>query len=271
MRARSFFGVYSVKRLDTPAGRFHLLFNGGVLHGGQNMDRPLGPVTYYTREGPVGQVFHVMNDAPEPLEHIGVIGLGVGAVAPFLRHGQRITYFEIDPLDEEIARDERYFTYLPDAGDKVEVRIGDGRLLIEQEPDHSFQVLIVAAFSGDAIPVHLMTREALEVYARKITDGGVMLFNVTNAYLDLMPVMANLVADAGFAARYSKDFAPSTLGGIPADYVLIARRPEVLTRFGFLPSPWPELEPDREVDLWTDDFSNILQVLRWEAYGITPE
>jgi hypothetical protein len=271
MRARSFFGVYSVKRLESPVGTFHLLYNGGVLHGGQNMDRPLGPVTYYTREGPVGQILHVLKDAPRPVEHIGVIGLGVGAVAPFLGHGQRITYFEIDPLDEEIARDRRCFTYLADAGDKVQVKIGDGRLLLEGEPDESFQLLLVAAFSGDAIPVHLLTREALAIYARKLSPGGVMLFNVTNAYLDLLPVMGRLADELGLVARYSSGYPTSTPGGVPADYVALAKRPEVLARLAFQPSPWPELATRAGVDLWTDDFSNIFQVLRWDAYGFGGE
>jgi len=265
-RARSFFGVYRVHELKTPLGRFHFLMNGGVLHGGQNLDRPLAPTTYYTREGPVGQFFTVLKDLRPPVEHIGVVGLGVGAVAPYLNYGQHLTYFEIDALDEEIARDPELFTYLPDKGDQIDVKIGDGRLQLEKEPDGSFGAIIVAAFSGDAIPVHLLTQEALDLYVRKLRPGGLVLFNVTNTYLDLMPVLGNQVAASGLHARFSRDVMPMrTAGGSKADYVVVARRAEELARFGNLVPRWPVLEPDPSTGLWTDDFSDILEVLRWEA------
>jgi hypothetical protein len=273
MRERSFFGVYSVNLLEVPGqGVFHFLMNGGVLHGGQNMDRPLGPTTYYTREGPVGQTMRILKDWPEPVEHIGVIGLGVGAMAPYVGHGQRMTYYEIDPLDEVIARDTRYFRYLPDAGDKIQVRIGDGRRLIEKEPDGTFNLLLVAAFSGDAIPVHLMTREAFQLYARKLSPRGLILLNVTNAYLDLRPIVANIIADLGMVGRFSHGFKPGiTAGGTPGTYCIVARRPEDLARFGFISPPWPELVPDPSLPLWTDDFSSILEILDWKVQDLLVE
>jgi len=273
MRERSFFGVYSVNKLDVPGqGKFHFLMNGGVLHGGQNMDRPLGPTTYYTREGPVGQTMRILKDWPEPLEHIGVIGLGVGAMAPYVGHGQRMTYYEIDPLDEVIARDTRYFRYLSDAGDKIQVRIGDGRRLIEKEPDGTFNLLLVAAFSGDAIPVHLLTREAFQLYARKIAPRGLILLNVTNAYLDLRPIVANIIADLGMVGRFSHGFQPGiTAGGTAGTYCIVARRPEDLVRFGFISPPWPELVPDPKLPLWTDDFSSILEILDWKVQDLLVE
>jgi hypothetical protein len=271
-RERSFFGVYAVKQIQFPEGKFHFLFNGHTMHGGQNMDRPQGPVTYYTREGPVGQLFQVLKDSPEPVQRIGVIGLGVGQMASYVGHGQHLTFYEIDGLDEVIARDERYFTYLRDAGDKVDVKIGDGRRLLEEEPDGTFNVIVVAAFSGDAIPVHLLTREAFELYQRKLSPRGVILLNVTNLYLDLLPVVANVASDAGLAARFSAGFVPMlTFGGQAADYVAVARTPQILAPLGAQSIPWPELTPDPKVGLWTDDFTNIAKVLRWGEYDFLLE
>jgi hypothetical protein len=264
LRARSFFGVYSVDEFAMRWGRFHILTNGTIIHGGQNMDRPLGPTTYYFREGPVGQFFDIVNGSPTPRRRMGVIGLGVGAAACYLTHGQRMTYFEIDPLDEVIARDPRYFTYLRDAGDKVDVVIGDGRLMLAKEPDGDFDVLIVAAFSGDAIPVHLLTREAFALYFRKLSERGLLLLNVTNAYIDLMPVVGNLAANAGLAARFSRGVPPTiTYGGTEADWIVVARKPELLARFGYTTPPWPELAPDPGMQLWTDDFTDVFEALRW--------
>jgi hypothetical protein len=281
LRERSFFGVYSVnasalRKVILPDGRtqnevipsasgpYHMLMNGTVIHGGQNLERPLGPITYYFREGPVGQFIDIVKESPAPGRRMGVIGLGVGVMACYLTHDQRLTYFEIDPLDERIARDPRYFTYLSNAGDKVDVVIGDGRLSLAEEPDGAFDVIVVAAFSGDAIPVHLLTREAFALYIQKLSEHGLLLLNITNGFLDLMPVVGNLVADADLAARYSAGVQPTiTIGASEADWVVVARKSEMLARFGWVTPPWPVLEPDPSVDLWTDDFSNVFQVLRW--------
>jgi len=199
-----------------------------------------------------------------------VIGLGVGVMACYLRRDQRLTYFEIDPLDVTIARDKRYFTYLADAGDKVDVVIGDGRLQLAKEPDGDFDVLIVAAFSGDAIPVHLLTREAFALYFRKLSEHGLLLLNITNTYLDLMPVVAGLAADAGLSARYSKGVEPTiTIGGTAADWVVVARKSEALERFGWVSPAWPELAASPGTRVWTDDFTDVVQALRWK--GFEPE
>ena len=266
MRERSFFGVYSVNEFKLSYGRFHMLNNGKIIHGGQNLDRPLGPTTYYFREGPVGQFMDIVKDSPAPGRRIGVIGLGVGALACYLTHGQKLIYYEIDPLDERIARDPRYFTYLSNAGDKVDVVIGDGRLSLAKEEDGTFDVLVVAAFSGDAIPVHLLTRESFALYTHKLTEHGLLLLNITNAYLDLMPVVARLAADAGLAARFSKGVQPTiTPGGSEADWVVVARKSEMLARFALTTPPWPVLEPSPDVAVWTDDFTDVLQALRWKG------
>jgi hypothetical protein len=270
LRERSFFGVYSVHAIATPVGQFHFLLNGATNHGGQNLDRPLGPTLYYTREGPVGQFFEAIKGAPAAEGRIGVIGLGVGAMACYAARDQRITYYEIDPLDERIARDERYFTYLSNCGKHLDVVIGDGRLSLAKEPDGTLGILVVAAFSGDAIPAHLLTREAFALYFQKLAPNGFLLLNITNAFMDLMPVVGNLAADAGLFARFSRGFLPTiTPFGTPSDWVVVARKENALARFAYATQPWLPLAPDPGMRLWTDDFTNIVEALRWEAYGLT--
>jgi hypothetical protein len=270
LRERSFFGVYSVYAQRSDAvGRFHFLTNGTTNHGGQNLDDPFGPTTYYFREGPVGQFFDVLRGSPAPARRIGVIGLGVGALACYLTPEQRMTYYEIDALDEEIARDPRYFTYLASAGERVDVVIGDGRLSLAREEDGAFDVLVVDAFSGDAIPAHLLTREALALYFRKLSEHGILLLHVTNIYLDLLPVVGSLVADAGLVARCSVGVLPRfTPAGLPADWVVVGRNAEVLAPFGRVAPRWRLLAPAPEVAPWTDDFTDLVQVLRWSELGI---
>jgi hypothetical protein len=263
LRERSFFGVYSVGEAVTAGGRFHILQNGTTNHGGQNLDRPLGALTYYTREGPVGQFFSTLKDTPAERGRIGVIGLGVGALACYTGREQRLTYYEIDPLDERIAREPKFFTYLTECGKNVDVVIGDGRLSLAREPDAAFDVLIVDAFSGDTIPAHLLTREAIALYFQKLTERGVLLLHVTNAYLDLLPVVGDLVAHAGLRARCSISI-PLKPGEFvfPSDWVAIARTEASLQRLAFQPVPWVELTGDSDGDVWTDDKTNVLSALR---------
>jgi hypothetical protein len=269
LRERSFFGVYSVHSFDTQVGRFRILLNGTTNHGAQNLDRPLAPTIYYTREGPVGQFFNAIKGTPAAEGRIGVVGLGVGALACFAARDQRMTYYEIDPLDERIARDKKYFTYLSECGKHTDVVIGDGRLSLVKEPDGALGVLVVDAFSGDAIPAHLLTKEAIALYFQKLSPTGFLLLHVTNAYLDLMPVVGNLVADAGLFARSSVGFQPmQTPFGTASDWVVVARKDAALARFAFTNPPWQPVPPVPAAGLWTDDFSNILQALRLEQYGL---
>jgi hypothetical protein len=268
LRERSFFGVYAVEATTTPIGRFHFLTNGTTNHGTQNLDRPLGPTSYYSREGPAGQFFDILRTSATPPRRIGAVGLGVGTLACYVTHGQRMTFYEIDALDEEIARDPRYFTYLANAGEKVDVVIGDGRLSLTREADGALDALVVDAFSGDAIPVHLLTREAFALYFRKLSAQGLLLLHITNSYLDLLPVVGRVVADAGLAARSSIGEEPSiTPGAWPSDWVVIGRSAEALARFGWITPSWPVVETDPGVPLWTDDFTDVVRVLRWNQLG----
>jgi hypothetical protein len=166
-RERSFFGVYTVKR--DPAG-YHVLVHGTTVHGAQRVEAEgwREPLTYYHRNGPLGQLFDALGARPRA---IGVIGLGVGTVACYRRPGQRWTFYEIDPLVERIARAERHFHYLAECAPDAEVRSGDARLTLRTAPHAAYDLLIVDAFSSDAIPMHLITREALAALPREACAG----------------------------------------------------------------------------------------------------
>ncbi len=271
-RVRSFFGVYSVNFTDAPGGRYHVLVNGTTNHGAQNRTLPLLPITYYAREGPVGQAFALLRMGEVP-KRLAVIGLGVGALSCFVGDDQSMTFFEIDPVDARLAQDDRYFSYLKDCPrGPVDVVLGDGRLNIAKVPDGAFDVIMVDAFSGDAIPVHLLTREAIELYKRKLSPKGMIMFHITNTYIDLRSVVANVIADAGLHARHVDfNMQMMTPFALPSEWVVAARPEENdLLRFTWLLTPWAELKPDPNGPVWTDDRSNILRHLRWRQYGVIP-
>ena len=271
-RVRSFFGVYSVNFSRANSGDYHILVNGTTNHGAQNQTYPQVPVTYYAREGPVGQIFTVLRDAAggRPTR-VAAIGLGAGALTCFVGSGQSMTFYEIDPVEAKLAQDQRYFTYISACGrGPVDVIIGDGRRNIAKAPDGFYDAIFVDAFSGDAIPVHLLTKEATELYFRKLAPGGMVLFHITNTYIDLLPVVANIVEELGLHARHV-DYHEimMTPFALPSEWVVVARRGENdLERFGLQMVPWDEPTPDPRIGIWTDDYSNVIRSLRWEQYGV---
>ena len=222
------------------------------------------PRTYYTREGPLGQVFEAMNDA-QILLRTGVIGLGTGTAACYHRPGQRMTFFEVDPIMERIARDPKLFRYLELCGSEVEVAIGDGRQGLLREPDGAFDLLILDAFTSDAIPVHMLTREALTLYMRKLAPGGLAMLHISNRYMNLEPVVANLVANARLAALIQED-DPSDdellAGASRSTWVVVARDPMDLAPLDSYDG-WRLLEENPAVGVWTDDYSNVFRILTW--------
>ena len=264
-RERSFFGLYTVctNKSDTR----HILYNGTTLHGDQYMepDDLQTPRTYYIRGGPLWQVFEAMNGL-ERLQHIGVIGLGTGTTTCYCGPGQTMTFFEVDPVMERIARNPSLFRYLEMCRQDVRVVIGDGRRGLSQTADEAFDLLILDAFSSDAIPVHMLTREALALYMRKLTPGGLALLHISNRYLELEPVVANLVDDAGLDALIQEhdpdDDDESPAGGSASTWVVVAREPNDLDILAS-DSRWRELEPDPAVGVWTDDYSDIFRILVW--------
>ena len=166
------------------------------------------PSTYFTRSGPIGQVFEWtrVRGWSQPGRESRSSGLGAGTLASYAQPGQRWTFYEIDPAVERIARDPRFFTYLRDCqAESLEIVLGDARLRLREAPDHAYRLIVLDAFSSDSLPVHLLSREAIGLYRSKLAEGGVLAFNLSNRYLDLDPVMGRQAADAGLVCRIGYD------------------------------------------------------------------
>jgi hypothetical protein len=267
---RNFFGVLQVTK-DANA-QFHNLTHGTTLHGTQFLDpaRRQEPLTYFHRTGPLGQVFAEFPSG-NPGREVAIIGLGTGTIASYAKIGQHYTYYEIDPAVEQLARDERYFTYLANCRGKVDVILGDARLSLKEAPPGYYDLIILDAFSSDAIPIHLVTREALQLYLSKLQERGFMAFNISNRYLDLASIMGNLAQDAGLTCLTQQDDRLSEWEikdhKSASWWVVIARRPEDLGKLATDPR-WHKLSGQPRGTLWTDDFSNILSVFTWNKFPL---
>jgi SAM-dependent methyltransferase len=262
-RDRSFFGVTVV--LPSPDGARMEILNGTTLHGVQYLDeaRRLRPATYYVEDGPIGDVFRRLHDlqASAGGRTVGIVGLGAGGLAAYGEGGERWTYYEIDPVVVRVAQDPAYFTYLRDAPARPTVVVGDGRLELERVADEAHDLLVLDAFSSDAIPVHLLTVEALGDAMRTVAPGGLLAVHVSNRYYDLAPAVAAAARDLGLAAL-RRVFAPAPagaeMGAIGSVWVVIARDPELvapLAAAGWAPVPVDGIAPI------TDDRPDILRFL----------
>ena len=260
---RTFFGVYRVTE-DTRS-HSRMIVHGTTIHGMQSTlpDRRSEPLSYYHRSGPIGQVFASVPAASMPGE-VAVAGLGAGSLASYRSPTQRVTFYELDPIVERIARDPSLFTYLSDCGSQCLVLTGDARLSLTRTTAGQFRIIVLDTFSSDAIPVHLLTREALSLYLSKLAPGGVIAVHVSNMHVAVDVVTARLAHDAGLVALHQSeppDAGSMTLGKLPSDWMVLARRRD---DFGPLVDDprWvvPVVSPT--APLWTDDFSNIVGVLK---------
>lgn len=258
---RTFFGVHRVVEQDAR----HLYVSGATVHGAQvtSAGGRQTPLAYYHPSGPAGQVFKMLEGPPNRVRDVGLIGLGVGSLAAYGIAGQTFTFYEIDPVVIRIASDPALFTFVRDSAATVRLVEGDGRLRIAEAPDASLDVIVLDAFNSDAVPAHLVTREAFELYARKLRPGGLLLANVTNTYLDVRAVVAGGGGAAGLVGLTREDHE---LGVAPAgwkepsSWVVLARDRDDLGPLTSDPRWIPLDRIDRSV-LWTDDFSDILSVL----------
>jgi len=258
---RTFFGIYRVR---ADAG-YHELFDGTTLHGLQRMNgaQPPEPVGYYERAGPVGQVF-ASSPRADSTRSVGVIGLGTGALACYSRPGERWTFYEIDPAVARIARDQRLFTYLRDCRGRFAVVLGDARRSLAASSGR-YGTLVLDAFSSDAIPIHLVTREALALYLAHLLPHGRLLFHVSNRYLDLPPVLGRLAASARLACRVERastgegEHAGRVAGA--STWVLMGRRPEDLGRLSSDPR-WQACPVPARTRAWSDDYSSVITALK---------
>jgi hypothetical protein len=259
---RTFFGIYRVS-MDF-SGKFLSLVHGTTLHGKQSRepDRQQEPLTYYHRSGPFGQAFERLPSLSASSE-VAVVGLGVGSLASYARDGQVWTFYEIDPAVDRIARDDRYFTFLRDCGARCRVVLGDARLALAGARANQFGLIVLDAFSSDAIPIHLMTREALSLYLTKLSPEGVLAFHISNRHLRLAPVLARLAESHRLTAvgqfqRVTRD--EDATGQSDSEWVLLARDRRYLESLNG-DSRWKTPTASPATPLWTDDFSNVLSVL----------
>jgi SAM-dependent methyltransferase len=255
--ARSFYAVHKVTR-DGPTTL--KLASGNTLHGEQDLSPAMRrePLTYYHRGSPIGDVMKAWAGSPE-LRRVGVVGLGAGTLAAYSEPGERWTFFEIDPVVVEVARDR--FTYLADARGAVNVVLGDGRLSLATEPDGTFGLLVLDAFSSDAVPVHLLTREALALYLRKLAPGGLLAFHLSNRHLALGEIVAGGATAEGLVGlSRSGGVTPAqeSQGKSPSSWVVLARAASDLAPLapfaGWSPLPLA-------ARAWTDDASSLWSVL----------
>ncbi|MDT5296092.1 MAG: hypothetical protein QOJ76_2972 [Acidobacteriota bacterium] len=275
---RNFFGTHLV---DADRGeRIHWLHHGSTLHGKQYTDpaHACEPLSYYHREGPLGSIFAALRDrtstgdaqagglarslAPRA---VAVVGLGAGTTAAYARAGESWTFYEIDPEVVRIARRPELFTYLSACTPApVTVLLGDARLRLREAAGGAYDLIALDAFSSDAVPAHLLTREALALYLSKLAPGGVIAFHVSNRSLELERVVGGISADAGLAARVFADkrYDPET-GIDPSTWVAVARSTQDLGALADDPR-WQPLDAHTyRLELWRDDFSNVLRIFKW--------
>ncbi len=259
---RNFYGQLRVMdegdpRTDEDAHR--TLVHGAINHGEQMLreEYRYQPVTYFCPESGIGRAMRSLEGAPR---RIGVLGLGCGTLAAYGKAGDTIRIYEINPLVLDLAQ--REFTYLRDTPAKVEVALGDGRLSLESESSQQFDILVMDAFSGDSVPVHLVPREAFAIYFRHLKPGGILAVNVTNSYLNLAPVMAHAAAAFGKVALYY-DFRgeESDFLCFSCSWTLIMDR-ATADRHADLYRKAVLLRPNGRFRTWTDDFSNMYSILR---------
>jgi SAM-dependent methyltransferase len=265
---RTFFGVLAVQKNvltneQNQPESYHELLHGTTIHGAQRLSANLSkiPLTYYSRQGPIGQLFKEYDSFNQKWS-IGVVGLGAGALVCYAKNRQNWTLYEIDPLVVEIARNPAYFTYLELCSDDTVIHIGDGRLSLAAEPDQKFDLLVMDAFSSDSVPTHLLTQEALELYFRKLKPNGLLAFHITNRHLALKKVLS-IHAEHLHVAALIQEFKP--LQTIPlvgaTDWVVMAIKPETLdplslSRLG----DWQKMPLYFDMKPWTDDFTNIFSI-----------
>ncbi|MFU8806329.1 MAG: fused MFS/spermidine synthase, partial [Bradymonadaceae bacterium] len=262
---RSFFAVHEVG--ESSSGGYHYLHNGTTLHGVQALDEEYEkvPLSYYYLTGPLGQVFEELGKRDER-HSVAAVGLGTGAVASYTRPGQTMTFYEIDPAVERIATNPAYFTYLKHCPGTCEIILGDGRLQLAMAPDHHYELIILDAYSSTAIPIHLLTKEAVEMYLDKLTDDGIIAFHISNRHLDLEPALTQLANELGLVTRYqdyrADDPSLYNLYVDGSDWVIMARTPKALGPIAF-DDRWVEFGVSEGVRIWTDDYAAIIQAYRF--------
>jgi len=258
---RNFYGVVRTRDYPTPVP-FRVMYHGAINHGGQLLDAGMRnrPTSYFGATSGYGRTFASLGDVPR---RVGVIGLGAGALAAYSRPGDVFRFYEIDPQVAAVAITE--FTFLRDSPAQMDVVLGDGRLSLERESDQHYDLLAIDAFSGDSIPMHLITRQAMATYVRHLKPDGVIVFQATNRFVDIAPVVERLAAEFGMTAVLISDSEGSNEGVdywvSGTDQIIVTKNAELLASEPIRSVAQPLL-PRPEFRVWTDDFYNLLRILK---------
>lgn len=261
-RHRDFYGLLSIsEHQDEDTGEtFRTFISGSIAHGKQCMEaeRRREPLTYYGHDSGIGLALDSLKDRPDA--KVGVIGMGAGTVACYGEKGQTYRFYEINPVAEQLAL--KWFTFVSDMearGAKYEVALGDARLTLEHEESQQFDVLLLDAFSGDSVPVHLLTKEAFDQYLRHLKPNGIIAAHITNKSLNLAPVVERVGRDVGLrSVRLFADRPTGQIGYYPTDYVLLTKNAAFLAGH---PAKLPPFVKDQDVPIWTDHRHNLFQIL----------
>jgi hypothetical protein len=259
LRVRNFYAPLSVKQLSNSLNQpYRSLYNGRIEHGAQFVNRPqsLLATTYF---GPDSGIGLALDHCCTGVKRVGVIGLGVGTLAAYGKSGDYFRFYEINPQTLNIAKS--FFSYLRDTPAQTEIVLGDARLSLESEPPQQFDVLAVDAFSGDAIPVHLLTKEAMAIYLRHLKPEGVLAIHTSNKYLYLSPVVQLLADDVGYSTRWITSSHDKLKLVATSNWVLVTRNGRFLQYLDSLSYHRPISVPS-QLRLWTDDDNNLFQILR---------
>ncbi|MBV9884265.1 MAG: fused MFS/spermidine synthase [Sphingomonadaceae bacterium] len=273
-RTRSYFGIYEVSEMTDDHGQvlFRSLTHGTTLHGRQNLLPGLEtlPTTYYARRSGVGLAMGNADALFGPHPRIGVVGLGSGTLSCYARPNQAWTFFEIDPAMVQVARTR--FSFLSRCAPQVRIVLGDARLSLARQPANSIDILAVDAFSSDAVPMHLLTREALRVYGRAVQPNGIVLFHISNRYLDLQPVVADLAAREGWNAeilQYVPTEQEEAMNATISVWIALSRNPATLDRLKAASGDdgvnWEPLSPRPGFAGWSDDHASILPIINFHS------
>ena len=264
---RNFYGVISIveRNADDPARHSLSLYNGRIIHGMQfvDPDKRREPTTYYGRSSGAGQVLAALGENADA--RVGVVGLGVATLATYAEPGQYYRFYEIN--DDVLRSAQKYFTFLADCRGSHDVVLGDGRLSLEREEPQRFDVLILDVFSGDAVPTHLLTEEAFKIYQRHLQPGATIAIHVSNLYLDLVPVVGGLAERFAYVMHRVTSPPDSSRAQLPAEWVVLNPREaqpiEHLTSAADeTPGAKIESESKPRTILWTDDYSNLFEILK---------
>jgi spermidine synthase len=262
---RDFYGV--VRTADHPEPvPYRSMYHGSIMHGGQLLGDSFRntPADYFSPGSGYGRVFQAFREvAPQRKLAVGVIGLGAGVIGAWMRPGDSLVFYEISPRVVDIAK--REFTYLADTPARTEVILGDGRLSLEREPPRGFDVLGIDAFSGDSIPMHLITREAMALYVKHLKPDGVIVFQATNRFIDLLPVVKRLAAEHGMEAVNISD-TPELAEGAQywysaTDQVIVTRNRKLLES-PRIEEAADEIDDRPDLPTFTDSHHNLLRILK---------